>query len=55
MVNAKSSNGSLQNLSYVISVLDENDHTPTFQDGTYFNLSILEDAPVSCGGGESRQ
>lgn len=38
-------------IAFEITVLDENDNTPTFREGIYFNITVSEDAVVSSGCG----
>ena len=33
-------------VEYIITILDENDNTPTFLDGTHFSLIVNETFPV---------
>ncbi len=35
--------------TYLVTILDQNDNTPTFINGTYFNITIREDAEVRVG------
>ena len=38
-------------VTYTVNVLDENDNAPTFQDSTYYNLTLPENTMVSSGCG----
>ena len=39
--------GLSETMRYIITVVDQNDNTPTFQDGLYFNIAIPENTEVS--------
>jgi len=45
-VTARDGGGEEQTVQYTIQVLDENDNSPTFQAGSYYNTTVQEDHAV---------